>query len=235
MIDIHCHILYGVDDGAQDLTESVEMARIAYEDGMRHIIATPHFTANHLNMKPTVEAKVIELQKQLNKEQIPITIHPGNEVRLESASFVYEHAKHDHFCYLGDDQNFILLEQPWKKYNENTIEVIKWLRSKHITPIIAHPERHVFFRENPLLLKQLIDLGCWTQVTADSIIGKNTEEAKQFCAWLLENDFVSTLATDAHNTRRKPNLSTGFNIVAELAGSQRVQEIQTRMKKIISD
>lgn len=233
MIDLHCHILYGIDDGAKDLNESIEMARLAYQDGIRHIIATPHFTGNYFNHKQIVLTKVQELQEKLKQEHIPITIHPGNEVRLESASFIYNHAKEENFCYLGHSSKFILLEQTWKQYCEETIDIVKWLHERGKFIIIAHPERHFFFRKNPLLLKQLIDMGCWTQVSVDSMLGKNTDEAKDFSTWLLENNYVHTLATDAHNIHRKPNLSEGFRLVTALVGKKRSDEILTRMDSIL--
>jgi protein-tyrosine phosphatase len=233
MIDIHCHILYGIDDGADDMKESIEMARLAYQDGIRHIIATPHFSANYFNHKEIVQNKVKELQENLNLEQIPITIHPGNEVRLESADFIYEHAREENFCFLGNHSKFILLEQTWKQYCEETIEIVKWFQENGKVIILPHPERHFFFRKNPLLLKQLIDLGCWTQVSVDSMLGKNSDEVKDFSTWLLENNYVHTLATDAHNIHRKPNLSEGFRLVAALAGKQRAEEILKRMDSIL--
>ena len=231
MIDIHCHILYGIDDGADDLDESIAMARLAYEDGIHHIFATPHFNKNHINHREVVLNKVQELQNKLDDYNIPVTIYPSNEVRLESASFIYEHA--NNFSYLGPSSKFILLEQKWKDFSEDTFEIIGWFLQKGVVPIIPHPERHFFFRKNPKLLRRLIEEGCWTQVSVDSLLGKNTEDALVFSRWLIEQNYVHTLATDAHNIHRKPNLSTGFKIIEETVNKQRANEIRARMEQIL--
>ncbi len=233
MIDIHCHILEGIDDGAEDMDESIAMAKIAFNDGIQHIIATPHFTENHINDKAIVDHKVTELQKRLKNEQIPITIHCGNEVRIESAAFIYEHMQKKTFHYLGKDNKFILLEQSWKAYNENSPEIVQGFLDQGVTPIIPHPERHVFFRKRPKLLLDLIQMGCWTQISVDSLLGKNSDDAKEFAEWLMENDLIHTIATDAHNTNRRPNLSEGFRIVNVFAGTKRAEEIHLRLQQIV--
>lgn len=233
MIDIHCHILPGVDDGAKDMAEALAMARLAAADGIRHIVVTPHFNTTFMVPRTLVEQKLKELQKKIDQAGIPLKLHPGNEVRLENADFFYEHAKRENFCYLNSKHSFILLEQKWKGYNRDSLSVMQWLLDRGTTMIIPHPERHPFFRENPELLTNLIQAGAWTQVSVDSLLGKNSDEAKAFAEWLVNQDYAHTLATDAHNTRRKPNLSRGFEIVEHMAGAQRVKEIQERMNSIL--
>lgn len=232
LIDIHCHILRGLDDGARDLNMSVEMARIAYEDGIRHIIATPHYCDKFKPSPADQLERIEELRTALTREGIGITVSPGNEVRLESAAFVYRHEEAGDFFYLDEGRRFLLIEQRWEGYNQESEDVFAWLISRGTTPIIPHPERHAFFREQPELLYRLLDLGAWTQVTADSLIGKNGPEAAAFGRWLVEKDQVHVLATDAHNTKRKPNLSAGLRAVSEMAGAGRTQEILDRMNAI---
>ncbi|GIQ67371.1 hypothetical protein DUZ99_02420 [Xylanibacillus composti] len=233
MIDIHCHILSDLDDGAGDMRESVEMARIAFEDGIRHIVATPHFTLAYRNTAARVQRKVRELQQELDRQGIAVTIHPGNEVRLESKAFIYDQAKSDQFSYLDPAQNYVLLEQRWSDFNPETLEVVKWFLRRNTRPIVPHPERHVFFRRQPELVEQLIQAGMWTQVTADSLNGNNGEEVRRFAEWLLANDYVHVLATDAHNVRRKPNLSSGYDAVRKLAGNRRAEQIMERTQRIL--
>jgi protein-tyrosine phosphatase len=234
MIDIHCHIIPGVDDGASDLEEALEMARIAYADGIRHIIATPHFANTYLTDRNKVLHGVETLRSALEKAALPVQIYPGNEVRLESAEFVRQHAKERNFCFLGPAERFILLEQSWKRYNEDTPEVLRWLLEQGIQPIIPHPERHLFFRRQPELLLQLIKMGAWTQVSVDSLLGKNGEDAKSFGEWLIDEKKAHTLATDAHNPRRKPNLSLGYEIVRRLAGEAEAEAMHERAARIIA-
>ncbi|WP_052487369.1 CpsB/CapC family capsule biosynthesis tyrosine phosphatase [Gordoniibacillus kamchatkensis] len=144
MIDIHCHILWGLDDGAADMAEALEMARIAYADGVRCIVATPHFTNDWLNVRDVVERKVRELQRALDEAGIAVTVRAGNEVRLESEDFVTRHAEREQFGYLDEGKRFVLLEQRWVEYEPASSKLVKWFKGRGTTPIIAHPERHAF-------------------------------------------------------------------------------------------
>ncbi|SDC18568.1 protein-tyrosine phosphatase [Paenibacillus sp. UNCCL117] len=234
MIDIHCHLLDGIDDGAKTFEESVEMARLAYDDGVRHIIATPHFCNKFMTDKSVQLKKIEQLQRELDREGIAVTVHPGSEVRLESAAYVYDHAEQDRFFYLDAARRFILLEQRWGEYSPDTEQVVKWFLDQGTTPIIPHPERHPFFRDNPELLTNLISLGAWVQVTADSLVGKNGAEAESFGRWLLARNHVHLLATDAHSTVRRSNLTEGLRVVREAAGEERVQAIISRINSILA-
>lgn len=233
MIDIHCHILCGLDDGASDMDESLSMARIAVADGITDIIATPHFTKDHTNDRIRVERQCEQLQTRLNEAHIPLVVHPGNEVRLENKAFVFERAEQFPFAYLDKHRRYLLMEQRWESYDSDTPDIIKWFKTRGTRVIMPHPERHHFFRSQPELLGQLIKEGVWTQVTADSLIGNNGDDIRQFAEWMVQQNWVHTLATDAHNIRRKPNLSGGFEAVRSLAGQARVDEIHSRMRSIL--
>ncbi|WP_274366118.1 tyrosine-protein phosphatase [Paenibacillus thermotolerans] len=235
MIDIHCHILPGVDDGALNLEMSVGMARLAAQDGIRVIVATPHHNKVFLVTEHTVRSKVKELQTELDRLNIPLTIMPGNELRLESPEFVYEAMAANRFCYLADNPRFVLLEQSWEKYHPDTPSVVAALKERGTTLILPHPERHFFFRERPKLLEELVGLGVWTQVSVDSLIGNNGPEVQKFALSLVDRGLAHTLATDAHNLRRKPNLSLGYKLVAQRAGAAAAEQIRGRMKRIIGE
>ncbi|MFC0211169.1 tyrosine-protein phosphatase [Paenibacillus chartarius] len=232
MIDIHCHILWGVDDGASDLEESVQMARVAVEEGIKTIVATPHFTNDLMVKIDVVRRKVQELQATLDELGIPLTLRAGNEIRLESADFVYRYAEQGTFGYLDAERRYVLVEEPWGGYLPESPDIVRWFVSRGTTPIITHPERHPFFRENPALLTALLELGAWTQVSADSLLGKNGDDAQAFAVQLLNEDRVHTLASDAHNIRRKPNLGEGFRRIREHAGDGKADAILERMSRI---
>jgi protein-tyrosine phosphatase len=233
LIDIHCHILSGLDDGAADLEESIAMARLAFEDGVRHLFATPHFTRALYNDREQVEAKVRELQAALDERGIAVRIHPGSEVRMESGAFVRGAAETEAFCYLGPHRRFVLLEEPWSDYQPESPALVRWFLERGVRPVIPHPERHAFFRERPERLRELIELGAWTQVTADSLIGNNSEDARRFALAMLREGLVHTLATDAHNVRRKPNLSLGYEAVEQAAGRKAADAIRERMRQFV--
>jgi protein-tyrosine phosphatase len=233
MIDIHCHILHGVDDGAKDLEESVEMARISYVDGIRDIIVTPHFNDNYQVDAKTMMRKLELLQLELDRRGVGIRLHPGNEVRLESKEQFEEDKRKCRFAYLGTPEKFLLLEQRWESYNRDTAVIMDQLLHDGITPIIPHPERHYFFREQPDILLSLIERGAWTQVSADSLVGNFGPEAATFGGWLCSTGNAHTVATDAHNVTRKPNLSEGMAIFTRLAGEEAKAELLARTERIV--
>jgi len=233
MIDIHCHILHGIDDGADSMAESVAMARIAYEDGVRDIIATPHFNSLWRNEAGLVRRKTAELQRKLDQAGIAVTIHPGNEVRLENKAAFMRDTEQGAYCYLDDAGRFVLLEQRWAEYDPDTPELVAWLLARGTTPIVPHPERHQFFRERPELVERIAAAGAWLQVSADSLTGRSGDDVQRFANWLVDRDLAHTLATDAHNVNRKPNLSEGFRRVRERAGQERADQIARRMAGIL--
>lgn len=233
MIDIHCHILHGLDDGAGSLEESVEMAKIAWADGTRHIIATPHFSEKYLTDRNLVLQRIEELQREINRLGLSLTIHPGNEVRIDYPAFVEQHVQAESFHYIGAQQRFLLIEQRWTDYDPATPQVLGGFLARGITPVLPHPERHFFFREQPELLTALIEAGVWTQVSVDSLNGTNGEEALRFAFWLADQDYIHTLASDAHSIERKPNLAEGYAIIGARLGLGRAAEIRSRAEEIL--
>jgi protein-tyrosine phosphatase len=233
MIDIHCHILPGVDDGAHDLAESLAMARHAYEDGIRHIIATPHLNIHYNNTRAHVQNKIEILQKAFDQHGIAITLHPGNEVQLKDKLTFYRQVEKNEFCYLGSSARFVLLEQRWTEYDPDTPEIIAWLLARGVTPIIPHPERHIFFRKQPEIITQLVNAGAWTQVSVDSLRGLNSPEALDYANKLIDANHVHTLATDAHNINRRPTLAIGYTYIRERVNLGRAEEIAARCRRII--
>ncbi|HZG74557.1 MAG TPA: CpsB/CapC family capsule biosynthesis tyrosine phosphatase [Paenibacillus sp.] len=233
MIDIHCHILHGVDDGAKDLETAVEMARIAAADGIQTVIATPHLGNYWKVYADIVRPKAAELQAELDRLSIPLRIRCGNELVIENGPFVEETLRNGQCCFLGDNPAFLLVEEPWAGFCPDTWDVLDMLRARGTTAVLAHPERHVFFREEPRLLDRMIETGAvWTQVSVDSLLGNNGPDAKAFAARLVERGQVHTLATDAHSITRRPVLAAGFDAVARLSGDAAADAIRERMATI---
>lgn len=233
LIDIHCHILYGLDDGAESLAESIEMAKQAEADGVHKVLATPHFTKNYRTQYEQIMNRITELQTELDRQAINVKIYPGNEVRLESFDFLMEHITEESFHYLGGNEQFVLLEQRWGGYDPKIMKAIRYFIGQNVTPIIAHPERHPYIREEPERLLEMIANGAWTQISVDSMTGQNGEEAKDFSMALLNEDLIHTIASDAHNTIRKINLSLGYDIIRNRVGEKKVSEIQQRIETIL--
>ncbi|HZG77958.1 MAG TPA: CpsB/CapC family capsule biosynthesis tyrosine phosphatase [Paenibacillus sp.] len=232
MIDIHCHILPGVDDGAQTLEMSVAMARAFEADGVRTVVATSHFCYVHRVDRAVVHRKLEDVREELDRQGVTLTLLPGNEVRLESSKFFYEAAEADAFCYLGGDKRFLLVEQPWEGFNPDTHSIIKDLLAQGTRPILAHPERQLFFRASFDLLERQLALGCWTQVNVGSLLGENGPDAQAFAFDLVDRGLAHTIATDAHNLKRRPNLSLGFQAIEARAGAAAAEAIRARMATI---
>jgi protein-tyrosine phosphatase len=235
LIDIHCHILPGVDDGAKDMEMALTMAKMASDDGIETIIATPHFNNIWRIERETVVRKAAELQAEIDRLGLPLTIRHGNEVRMESAAFIKQAIAGERFCYLADNRKFVLMEQPWEGFCTTTWELVETLRDQGTTIILAHPERHIFFRAEPTLLDRMIDMGVWTQVSVGSLIGENGPDAQAFAERLADRGLAHTLATDAHNMTRKPLMALGFRAVAERKGEAAADAIRDRMRSILAE
>ncbi|QNK48163.1 tyrosine protein phosphatase [Brevibacterium sp. PAMC23299] len=198
MIDIHCHIIPGVDDGSADMEESLNMAKNAVEAGITHIFATPHhLNEKFVNVKIDIIEGVVSLNKSLQQNNIPLTIRCGQEVRIHRD--IFTSLEKEEILTLDDKGTYLLLELPSGKVPTYTKEVIYELLLKGITPIIVHPERNKELIENPKLLFELVQEGALTQVTSGSIIGNFGKSIQSFSKKIIEHNLAHFIATDAHN------------------------------------
>ncbi|NCT37340.1 tyrosine protein phosphatase [Bacillus sp. EB93] len=207
MIDIHCHILPGVDDGSADMKESMNMARKAVEAGISHLYATPHhLNEKYVNVKNDIINRAVRLNESLQQANIPLIIHPGQEVRIHRDIFIS--LEKEEILTLDDNGRYLLLELPSGSVPTYTQEVIYELLLKGITPIIVHPERNKELIENHKLLFELVEEGALTQLTSSSIIGLSGKNVKSFSKKILEHNLAHFIATDAHNVG-----SRGFTLL----------------------
>lgn len=212
MIDLHCHILPGIDDGSPDMATSLAMARMALGDGIHTIIATPHFTASLT--REALESAVAELREALKAAGISITILAGAEVPSHMAL-----AAGEEFCLA--DSSFLLLEFPYNYLPVDSAIIVEKLLERGITPVIAHPERNPAIYADPLKLAPLIDMGAQAQITAASIMGELGVTARNCAEYLLKHNQVHYLATDSHAPGfRKPILSTAVKHAAKIIGKK---------------
>lgn len=218
MIDIHCHILPGVDDGALDMETSIMMARIAANDGIHTIIATPHLTTATYPKEKLIQA-VAHLNITLEKLDIPITVLFGAEVQAHIALKVAD-------LYCLADGSCLLVEFPHSYFPADAVNLIQSLVNKSITPIIAHPERNVDLEREPWRLAPLLQIGAKTQITAASLLGKLGMEAKNCAEYLLQNHQVHYIATDSHAPGyREPVLSKAVKYAAKSIGYDQAQAL----------
>jgi protein-tyrosine phosphatase len=236
MLDLHCHILPGIDDGATSMDEALAMARFCVRDGITHVVATPHCHRHTHLLRADILPHVARLNKELTEVAVPLTVLPGSEVQVtDTAAYRNEFAA-GLYCHLGDRPTFTLLEFNWKPevYPIDAPALVAWLHEQGTTPIVAHPERHSFFQTDPGRLWSLVEAGAWLQVTVDSLLGNHGSTPQSFGEELLRTYQEVVLATDAHNLRRCSGLSAGFAWVRERLGPQRAGELRVRAEQVLS-
>ncbi|MBM4273396.1 MAG: capsular biosynthesis protein [Deltaproteobacteria bacterium] len=232
MIDIHSHILPGLDDGPQTWEEALEMARLAAEDGIQIMVATPHLFKDRfsdvggINNKETILAQIHQFREKLSQAQIPLEIMPGCDMHLSPRAL--ELLEEDQVFTINDTRNYLLLELPDMSFPPGIGDVCFNLQSKGITPIITHPERHFLIQEMPDKLRNLLDLGCLAQITATSVLGGFGRAIARFSRDLLKKGYVQVAASDAHDTRgRAPKLRRAVEEIARVIGKKRAWDMVT--------
>ncbi len=223
MIDVHSHILPGIDDGAQTLSESLILAQFAVENGITHSVMTPHIhPGRYENDIKSISRAFETLQIALSEQQIPLEIAFAAEVRI-SAEMMPMIAS-DNIPFLGSykDNTLLLLEMPHSHILPGSEKLIDWLMQRNIRPIIAHPERNKQLMADYSRVIPLLQQGCLLQLTAASIAGKFGRECLDFSRYLVENDWVSYVASDAHNIQhRPPDMQQCVNNLTLWAGQEK--------------
>lgn len=202
-VDVHCHCLPGVDDGPETLDEALELCRALVDDGITTVIATPHQLGRYdgRNAATSVRAACNQLQDELRNRQIPLAVKPGADVRVDER--IAGLLKMDEVLTLGDGRVHLLLELPHETYIDPQM-LIRLLVSRGLQPIISHPERHEAIRARLSRVTPWLEQGAVLQVTAGSLLGQFGPDA-QAAGWrLLEAGTVAIIATDAHDTQRRP-------------------------------
>ena len=218
MIDIHCHILPGVDDGPTHLEESIAMAKAAVAEGIRLIIATPHHDNGHYdNPRHTVLNKVNALNDVLRAESIGIEIVPGQEVRITGDLLTnYDAGK---VLSLVDGRQYIMIELPSNHVPAYTKRILYDIQMEGLQPIIVHPERNLELVASPQLLYEFVKNGALTQITAGSIAGVFGKKIKKFSLQLIEANLTHYVASDAHNLiNRKFHMVQAFDEIEKRFG-----------------
>jgi protein-tyrosine phosphatase len=223
-VDIHCHLLPGIDDGAKDWDETLAMARLAVDDGTATIIATPHQLGNFgHNRGEDIRRLVAEVQQRIDAARIPLTVLPGADVRIEP-DMVERLARGDVLT-LGDHRRHVLLELPHELYLPLE-PLLEQLSRRKIVGILSHPERNQGILRQPDVLAPLVEAGCLLQITAGSLCGTFGPECQKFCEWLLAEGLVHFVSTDAHGPRsRRPLMQRAFDRAHELVGETTALEL----------
>jgi len=227
MIDIHCHLMPGIDDGARNITDSLSLFRLAANDGIRRMVLTPHLHLGRFdNTRASIHSEFLKLKQSVDEAGIKLELAVAAEVRFDSEILDLLESNqlplYGHF----EGQQFMLLELPHSHIPSGTQALVKYLTKKNITPVIAHPERNRDLLKTPEKINSLVRLGCWFQLTAGSIVGQFGERCQKLSVQYLEAGLVKVVATDAHNIKhRPPILSTARERVVELLGEQHAEAL----------
>ncbi len=227
MTDIHSHVLFGMDDGAESIETSIELCRDAYENGCDALVLTPHFF-DYKSLRHFVKernARIEILQDALDKENIPLKIFAGAELFLNDNIFSVEG--------LDDltinNTRYLLCEMPLGPFD--TRHVLMWfdeLLDLGYTPILAHPERYYEFHRDYNLIDELLDRGVIFQVNIDSLTGKNGQTAQGMGVDMICRGIAPLMASDAHDIRfRHTRLIEKLNLMPEEITEEMVNECFT--------
>ncbi len=222
-IDIHCHCLPGVDDGANDMETCIAMLSQAYEDGIRHIIVTPHFHYRRGNVKKDHILEVLEEVKQTVKPLFPdLELYAGNE--LYYSSHLVEVLEKDEVNTMADSKYVLIEFSPETDYVTIRNAMLQ-LQTFGYWPILAHVERYFCLIKKPDLAIELAHMGVYLQVNAGSIVGKYGWNIKRCLKKLFLGGYVSFVATDAHDTKhRTQELSACAAVLEKKWGTGMVEQ-----------
>ena len=264
MIDLHAHILPGLDDGAESLEESVEMCRISYEDGVRTIVATPHILPGvYNNRRSTILAKTEELNEAIAKRgvrnaefgiQTPdanpnnsfsdhsAIRNPHSEFRILPGADVHFSPDLVQLCQNGeivtvnDDGRFLMVEFDFMDLPYQGEKVLFQLIARGITPVITHPERNYEIARAPKRYYEMIKMGCLGQVTAMSLTGEFGPEVKRVAERLVAHRLIHFIASDTHSVRgRTPLLSPAVKEAEKIVGRDEAERMVTESPRQLLD
>lgn len=221
MIDIHHHLLFGLDDGAENLETSEAMARMAVGDGITHIVCTPHANA-HFRFDPAVNRERLEqLQAHLDGR---LTLGLGCDFHLSFENI--EDAKKNPTKYTINGKRYLLVEFADLSIPPQMMQVFYEFQLAGMQPIITHPERNLTIQKSPQRLDEWLKAGCLAQVTASSLTGRFGRSAMSFAQRLLDENKIHFLATDAHNLEsRPPRMREAYEFVARRCGSEMAERL----------
>lgn len=205
MIDLHCHLLPGIDDGPKTMAQALDMARYAVEQGIGRCVVTPHIEPGcYDNDKASISKVFAAYKEQLEYYDISLQIGMAAEVRIcaELPQMILE----EKIPFLGQWQgrNVLLLEFPHQHITLGADNLIRWLCDKDIQPVIAHPERNQTLIRQPDKLKPFLESGCLMQITAGSITGVFGTDSQRYAMRLIDEGYATLIASDAHNLQKRP-------------------------------
>lgn len=219
-VDIHCHCLPNVDDGPKTKYEALALCQMLVDDGVTTAIATPHQLGQFdgCNEASEIRASVSMLNRELETNNIPLTILPGGDVRVDER--IYQLIESDKILTLADGRKYILLELPSSIFIDIEPLLLE-LTQLGIYGIISHPERHFILNKQHNIIPKWLESPSYLQITAGSLLGQFGSMAKRAAWHYLSSGWVSIVATDCHNlNRRRPVMTAAFKYIREKLGHE---------------
>lgn len=216
LVDLHSHILPGVDDGSPDLQTSLELARQSVENGVTHMLLTPHhMDGKYVNHKKDVIHKTNLFQKALTDAGIELNVFPGQEVHLTDK--LLDAIDNDDILFADADERYMMLELPHTHVPEYFMQnILPELQIQGITPVIVHPERNQGIQRNPQLLFEMVTAGCLTQLTASSYVDVFGEKTTDFTTKIINANLGTTFSSDVHALKgRQSEMKSAFDELEE--------------------
>lgn len=224
-VDMHCHCLPGIDDGAQDLAESQALCAALISEGINVVVATPHQLGRFDGCidAPGIRYRVKELNEWLAQNEWPLVVLPGAEIRVDER--VFELLEQDYLMTIADEKRVVLLELPFDMFIDIR-PLLARLASANIRAIIAHPERNRELSIRPQRVMEWAEYNPALQVTASSLLGRFGNTVQKAGYTLMDLPLLSFVATDAHNTdQRGPCFAEAFDWIAGFVGLNRARQL----------
>ncbi len=224
MIDIHCHLLPGIDDGSPSLETSIDMAKIAVADGIADVVCTPHiYPGLYNNAGPDIQRRVSDLQSALEVAGIPLRLHYGADTHLVPGLLAQIQSK---TVPTIDGSRYLLLEPSHHvrppQFKESVFELI----AHGIVPILTHPERLTWAAQHYDDFTDLAKSGAWLQITGGALLGSFGNRAQELAERFVGDGWAAVLASDAHSaTRRPPQLAAAKHRIEQLVGGDEAMKM----------
>lgn len=232
MIDLHTHLIPNVDDGADSIEETIRLAEAAVNEGIEHVVLTPHHNRYWVENEKNKVLKLTEkVEKVIENAEIPLTVSPSQEIRMNEE--FSDELFAGNYLPLDKKGKYYLVEFSWREFPSFAKTYLQRMIDAGIVPVIAHPERQRPFLDDPQILRDLIEMGCISQITATSIVGGYTEEIREASHKMMKENLIHVIASDAHNVISRPfNIVNALEIIEEEYGSAYKEYLVTNAENI---